>query len=821
MSGRGKKPYHGYPRGRGPPRGRLYGQEDRRQDNRRSRHSSHLSHRSHYFEEETELERALRRTLERMSKRQCSRSPPRTYSPRRSRKPYQGPERRQVFNPKASTVATRTVQPSVDSRRNQPSVERRQKQPTAEKKAFVYKSPERPAFIPPPKLAKRLPKRINDQHVWRSMFITPEDNRDRIGVNSAHMMLSHCKLFLEDVYAFGFMVLHTADRANLDVLTICSPSGHVQIFQAGENGLQFPTEIQSLLFKDKDVQKLAMYKSDITEFVESNSTPPINVVELSPVLKKNIVEANNGILNFLKFELGSETRYRKVDLSNDNHVRTNALFARSLTYGLWLVASKLAEKAGLSSSSNISGYMRYAIFSEQEEKYKLTKSDPYYVPLDENNLSPLHQRELRSASRIYMPVHSKIIKKYRPRFIKPFGALLTEEDQRCKICGYFSKPGILQKCRVKPHCAYPACEDTHKHSPLTCRYIRAWCDTCQRRGHIAEQHQSLGIPPPYLWALFLHYQPLQLEVSYMLKGKKYENPFLHMFTLYGLPPSKLPKAVFETGVEPDKPNEHQRPAKPLPGPSFQVNKSSFTIPTQMARHKLTSSTTSTSTVDQPTTKPPRLFTEYDIRQACRLAERISRGQEAGTSGTTQSNPIVTVFLNSIQNLKQHGIVSETVVPSTTSQPTSVTTGDTTSTTSTPETVLEQAKQLATSLARNVLLSSIPQQSVPLSLEQEVLMQDRNDPVDVSLLYENLSNDRSEHEVNLEDSQYLFDEEPEVMDDTEPTSTAAIPQGQVVFYNDPNFSVQDQPQVEQAAILPAVNTEEEPTNPETTSQNASN
>ena len=278
------------------------------------------------------------------------------------------------------------------------------------------------------------------------MFFTPEDSKERIGVNSAHMMLSSGKLFLEDVHAFGFMVLYTADRANLDVLNLCSPSGHVQIFQAGETELVLPQEIQNLLFKNTDVKKLTMYKSDIVEFEQANGTPRIEVIELHPVLKKNIIEASNGILNFLKFELGSETRYRKVDLSNLNHVRTNALFARALTYGVWLVASKLAKKAGLSSSANISGYMRYAIFSEQREKYKQLLADPYYVPFDENDLSPLHQSELNTAKATYMPVHKRTTKKYRPRFIKPFEALLAEEDKSCTICGYFSKPGVPHKC---------------------------------------------------------------------------------------------------------------------------------------------------------------------------------------------------------------------------------------------------------------------------------------------------------------------------------------------------------------------------------------
>ena len=663
------------------------------------------------------------------------------------------------------------------------------------------------------------------------MFFTPEDSKERIGVNSAHMMLSHSKLFLEDVHAFGFMTLNIADRANLETLNLCSPSGHVQIFKADEVGLKFPLEIQNLLFKNTDVKKLSMYKSDIEAFEQANSTPRIEVIELHPVLKKNIIEANNGILNYLKFELGTETRYRKFDLTNEHHIRTNALFARALTYGVWLVASKLAEKAGLSSSANISGYMRYAIFSELREKYKQQIADPYYVPYNENDLSPLHLAELNAANQTYMPVHRRTSKKYRPRFTKPFDILSKGEDKGCSICGYFSKPGVPHKCRVKPNCSYPLCTDTSNHTPLTCRYIRAWCTTCHRRGHIAESHQDLQMPPPYMWALFLHYQFLHMDTSYMMDEKKCENPFLHMFTLYGLPPSKLPKAAHETGVGSDKPNDsrYKRPSVSAPSPQHTVNK--FVIPTVMARRKLTSSTTSTSTVDHPVQPSTRVFTEYDVRQACRLAERISRGEEAGTSGTVQSsNPILTHMLNLVQNLRQQGVVPETIsqasTSATTSQSPSVTTSDTTGTTRTTETTAEQqAEQLATAMVENVLPDDIVINDSPVD---SVIINDVNLNDPHGMLYQDMDDTASHRSIDdLDDIQIgglldsdEEDDEEENMDDLEPTGTAAIPQNSVAFYND-SVQVQDQPIVDPAAAILPGNNSGEQSNPETTSQNTSN
>ena len=347
------------------------------------------------------------------------------------------------------------------------------------------------------------------------------------------------------------------------------------------------------------------------------------------------------------------------------------------------------------------------------------------------------------------------------------------------------------------------------------------------------------MPPPYMWALFLHYQFLHMETSYMLEEKKCENPFFHQFTLYGLPSSKLPKVAYETGVGQDKPNDsrYQRPTPslPVPPPRHTVNK--FVIPTVMARRKLTSSTTSTSTIDHPTRPSEPTFTIYDIREACRRAERVSRGEQAGTSGSISVQdryhaPIVSQILSLVNNLKQQGVVSETnasaLKPATTSLPAPVTISDTASTTSTHE-IAQGIRQLATAMAESVLPDDIPVDNSPADyvIEETPDLIDLTDSHGRDLLYQGMSDMESQHSINLDDVGGLLDseeEQEEQMDQTEPTGTAAIPQNQVVFYNDPNFNqvqVQDQPQVDQqAAILHTVNTEEE-TNPETTSQNTTN
>jgi hypothetical protein len=131
------------------------------------------------------------------------------------------------------------------------------------------------------------------------------------------------------------------------------------------------------------------------------------------------------------------------------------------------------------------------------------------------------------------------------------------------------------------------------------------------------------------------------------------------------------------------------------------------------------------------------------------------------------------------------------------------------------------------MAESILPDDIPVDNTPADyvIEDTIDLIDLTDSQSRDLLYQGMSDMESHHSINLDDVGGLLDseeEQEEHMDQTEPTGTAAIPQNQVVFYNDPNFSVQDQPQVDQqAAILPAVNAGEEQPNPETISQNTTN
>ena len=392
--------------------------------------------------------------------RQFVRMQPRGLPPPGSRQPYRGPDRRQVFNARSVPVhAERTAQrvrPFVDTRpsgQNQlpveirPSVEVRpsvENQPSVgnNSRREVSRSPERPSYIPPVLPPRRLPIQTNSPDYLRTFFLTNVEGLERIGIHSNQRIIGSIKHFMIDVRAYGYVVLYTDPlKSPIDTLTLCSPSGHVHIVQKGEKGVLLPKEINDLLFKDTVILKVALFSREIKLFQTLFGWFEINVVELYPVIKKNLREINIGVIDFLKYNLGPDVHSDRIDIQNDDHVRTVATYSRAIAYGVWLVAARLAKTAGLTSAANISGYMRFALFSESKDGYRQLLADPYYVPLDENYLSPLHQSELDAVLNKYQSVQRRTMRTIRPRFVKPFTPLLTDTQMNCLTCGVYVKPG--------------------------------------------------------------------------------------------------------------------------------------------------------------------------------------------------------------------------------------------------------------------------------------------------------------------------------------------------------------------------------------------
>jgi hypothetical protein len=85
---------------------------------------------------------------------------------------------------------------------------------------------ERPWFFSELMAPIKMPRRDNDVCLLKPLYLTK--GMDGIQTNPVHMSLDSGKEFIADVYNFGFVAIHTVNKAN--VLALCSPSGHAVIF---------------------------------------------------------------------------------------------------------------------------------------------------------------------------------------------------------------------------------------------------------------------------------------------------------------------------------------------------------------------------------------------------------------------------------------------------------------------------------------------------------------------------------------------------------------------------------------------------------------
>ena len=513
-------------------------------------------------------------------------------------------------------------------------------------KGIPYKSPERPEFIPETTAPIKLPRRDNNIEVWKPLYQT--NGKERIQTNPVHMSLEAGKEWLADVYNFGFVALHVISKEN--VLTLCSPSGHVLIFTQTGPELQLPLEVRDILYKIKDVKKVAIYNEVIEKFLTSNGMDPLTLVDLHPLAKKNIAEISFGIHNFFKQQLGKDfVPGGTFDIDSDVHVYQVAHLSRAVAYAVWFIVAKLATRAGLDSSGNISSFLRYTLFLEDADKYANLIADPYYVPFEEVTLSPLHQENLeRESARLEVALR-KAYKNYRFRPKVPFG-FDTSPSPCCQACGIFVNPTrpSTHTCSIKMGCYYPYCTTSGlPHTPITCKWIQAWCNLCQHRGHEAELHYRYDpkFPTCYFWDIFKKFSRINLDTGYVFKKDKCQNPFFHQMGLYGLPPSKLPKTAPESGVGLDLPDDprYKRPDStqlPTRRPSMPVKIDLRTLnKTQPGR-----------------VEKPKSITISGLTEALKLVKNLSSGNKAGSSGKQNEiqDPVVSKLLDFVKDITQGG-----------------------------------------------------------------------------------------------------------------------------------------------------------------------
>jgi hypothetical protein len=97
------------------------------------------------------------------------------------------------------------------------------------------------------------------------------------------------------------------------------------------------------------------------------------------------------------------------------------------------------------------------------------------------------------------------------------------------------------------YCEYPLCEHDLTHTLLTCPMILAWCQKCERRGHLPSHHSSWV--PMKLENFFLAYEPFNLLTGFKLLApamgliNRITDNVLR-FSYYGNTWGELPKSFF-------------------------------------------------------------------------------------------------------------------------------------------------------------------------------------------------------------------------------------------------------------------------------------
>ena len=515
-----------------------------------------------------------------------------------------------------------------------------------ELKGIPYKSPERPEFIPEITAPIKLPRRDNNIEVWKPLYQT--NGKERIQTNPMHMSLDAGKEWLADVYNFGFVTIHVISKDN--VLTLCSPSGHVLIFTKTGPELLLPLEIRDILYKIKDVKKVAIYNEVVEKFLTSNGMGRLALVDLHPIAKKYVSEISYGVHNFFKQHLGKDfVPGGTFDIDHDVHVCQVAHLSRAVAYAVWFTVAKLATRAGLDSSGNISSFLRYTLFLEDADKYANLIADPYYVPFEEVTLSPLHQENLdRETARLEVALR-KAYKNYRFRPKVPFG-LDGSLSPCCMACGIFVNPTRphTHTCSIRAECYFPYCAATAApHTPITCRWIEAWCDICQHRGHEAVLHHTYDpkFPTCYFWDVFKKFSRINLNTGYVYKKDKCQNPYFHQMGLYGLPPSKLPKTAPESGVGLDLPDD-PRYRRPDPTP----------LPTRRPSMPVKIDLRTLNKAQPGRVEKPKLLTLSGLNEALKLVKNLSSGNKAGSSGKQNEiqDPVVSKLLDFVKDITQGG-----------------------------------------------------------------------------------------------------------------------------------------------------------------------
>ena len=138
-----------------------------------------------------------------------------------------------------------------------------------------------------------------------------------------------------------------------------------------------------------------------------------------------------------------------------------------------------------------------------------------------------------------------------------------------------------------------------------------------------------------------------LATAYVHHGERCQNPYFHQYGLYGLPPLKLPKVEFESGVGKDLPDD-KRFKRPAPQAATDPRKKP--PPSKKAAIPRLDKI-QTGRVEK------KVITIADLNKAVNITKKISSGGKQGTSGSNlPPNPVVTKLLALVDDLRQGGVL---------------------------------------------------------------------------------------------------------------------------------------------------------------------
>ena len=377
----------------------------------------------------------------------------------------------------------------------------------------------------------------------KNNFMT-RDNTTRIGINLGNTAGQTCSVdWAVSCKKFGFCALHTL---NGKVLSMCSPEGHVLIFDKpySTSHLVFPQVVVDVMKDPFIIMPTLEFERD-RSFLLTDCDFTKFVVDLQPKAALYAQEVTKESLNYFRRELD-----RSLIISPETfnpfikiHVQAVAQSARAVAYAVWFLTNRLAlDSIGLDGTSNMVAYTRSLLRGNDPSLLTL---DPYYVTTDEISLREDHVSNMEDSDIALNEIETWEIN--QPKHCDSSTPGFSYEGHLCRGCGLPFE--VEHDCRVLLKCNYPLCRDLAEHSTFTCDTLRAWCSVCQHRGHVESYHEEGGFNQVYADHLFRKFSVFGIETGHVYRDPDYaKNEEYWSLSLYGLSPIDNPKAALEIGL---------------------------------------------------------------------------------------------------------------------------------------------------------------------------------------------------------------------------------------------------------------------------------